>query len=168
MKRIPRHYQRDHMAKMTAARKSGVKRYLLTSATGTGKGVLIGWTTQELLQEGIEPVLVIGHTDEIIGQCYKHVKAASQLDDFEIATEQGNQFASRESKVIVSSIQTLLSPRRLPDYKPKAIILDECHHFLAEAWQTALARLGAFNGETLLLGFTATAGRGDKKSIFCL
>lgn len=166
MTATPRHYQRDHMEKFNTARREGIKRFVLTSATGTGKTNLIAWSAKDLMAEGIEPILIVGHTDEIIGQCYQRVGGLCQLDELDIAIEQGNQYANREAKVIVSSIQTLLSSRRLDGFQPRAIILDECHHYLAPAYQAALSRLGAFSGETLLIGFTATAGRGDKKSIF--
>lgn len=156
-------------------------RLLMVMATGTGKTEVVAKITKEHVDAGGK-VLILAHTDELLDQMIFKVRRSTDLEpEKEKADEQASPFAP----VVVASVQTLARENRLTGFADNhftLIIVDECHRSLAASYQRILCyfHFGAKSlaedwkmpvpGEPFLhnakiLGVTATADRGDKRSL---
>src|SRR5450432_2585076 len=101
-----RPYQREAIAAVLAARRSGVRRMLVCLPTGAGKTVIFS----ELARLARRQVLVLAHREELLAQARdKLVRALGRADV--VAIERGSERAPREAKVIVCSIRSLHEQR---------------------------------------------------------
>ncbi len=134
-------------------------RVLLTAATGSGKTIIFSHITKKIVGSGGR-VLIIAHVDELIDQAIKKLHQATGLF---ADKEKAGDWARRSSSVVVASVQSLRGSRKLrfPADHFSHIIVDECHHILAEGYQTILTHFESAK----VLGVTATADRGDKKNL---
>jgi superfamily II DNA or RNA helicase len=160
-----RPYQRDAVAAVLAARRSGVRRMVVSLPTGAGKTVIFS----ELAKMARRQVLVLAHREELLGQARAKLDAA--LDGRHVVSiERGAQTASADAKVLVCSIRSLHEERLARVVRGRdfgLVIYDECHHSAAEDNMRVLRQLGVFdaNWDGTLLGFTATTARGDGKGL---
>jgi superfamily II DNA or RNA helicase len=160
-----RPYQRDAVAAVLAARRSGVRRMVVSLPTGAGKTVIFS----ELAKMARRQVLVLAHREELLGQARAKLDAA--LDGRHVVSiERGAQTASADAKVLVCSIRSLHEERLARVVRGRdfgLVIYDECHHAAAEDNMRVLRQLGVFdaNWDGTLLGFTATTARGDGKGL---
>ena len=94
-------------------------------------------------------ILVLVHRVELVDQILEHVHAG---------TIASGRPENRDLPVQVATVQTLLSRK-----KPNAdiLILDECHHYVAEEWSQVVAAYPS----SRVLGFTATPTRSDGKPL---
>lgn len=152
-----RDYQKVCQDKIRAGWASGYKRLLAEMPTGTGKT-----RTFVLLPREGSRTLVIVPMIELIGQA---VRAIDSLRQCEADVEQADLTAIPDSEFIVASWQTLLRNGRYRKFlgRVDTIIVDEAH------WGfTVQARdiLNEFvDRGARVVGFTATAYRGDKQSL---
>jgi superfamily II DNA or RNA helicase len=106
-------------------------------------------------------VLVLAHTDELIGQARDKMRRANGLES---ELEKAGDRASLNAPLVVSSVQTLARPARLERF-PKdhfwTLIIDEAHRALAPSYRRILDHFG----DAKTLGTTATADRSDKRSL---
>jgi superfamily II DNA or RNA helicase len=162
-----RPYQREAIAAVIAARKSGERRLLVCLPTGAGKTVIFS----QLARLAKKSVLVLAHREELLSQAREKIERAIAGEGSAlVAIEQGSNRAPEGAKVIVCSIRSLHAERLEQVLKGRDIglvIYDECHHAAAEDNLRVLRRLGAFDPAWTgtLLGFTATTSRGDGKGL---
>ena len=160
-----RPYQREAVAAVIAARKSGQRRLLVCLPTGAGKTVIFS----QLARLAKKSVLVLAHREELLAQAREKIERALSGSAV-VAIEQGSKRAPADAKVLVCSIRSL-HPERLEQVLSGRdiglVIYDECHHAAAEDNLRVLRRLGAFDPAWTgtLLGFTATTSRGDGKGL---
>jgi superfamily II DNA or RNA helicase len=129
--------------------------------TASGKTIIAAGLIQDLIDSS-KRVLFLAHRNELINQAYDKIKSFTGI---ECAIEKAEETSiGKDNKVVVGSIQTLCRESRLSKF-PKdyfdMIIVDECHHILADSYMTILNH---FN-EARVLGITATPDRGDQKNL---
>lgn len=120
-------------------------RYLIQMATGLGKTA----TFTHIPRHG--RVLILSHREELVNQPVKYY-------DCPVGIERGPQRSNGE-EVVSASVSSMV--RRLNRFQPEAfdlIICDECHHAAAKTYRKIFEHFTP----RMLLGFTATPGRGDK------
>ena len=160
-----RPYQRDAVAAVLAARRSGVRRMVVSLPTGAGKTVIFS----ELAKMARRQVLVLAHREELLGQARSKLDAALGGRHV-VSVERGAEIASADAKVLVCSIRSLHEERLARVVRGRdfgLVIYDECHHAAAEDNMRVLRQLGVLdaNWDGTLLGFTATTVRGDGKGL---
>lgn len=158
-----REYQEEAIQAVIEQQKNGITRQLVLLPTGTGKTVLFSALAKKLNVK----TLVIAHREELIEQAKEKFEMVWPEADIGIVmAEQDNPAC----QVVVASIQTAVRPRRLNVLKEQnfqLLVIDECHHAPADTYQKLIHELGFMNesSDTLLVGVTATAGRGDKVAL---
>ncbi len=139
-------------------------RLLGVAPTGSGKTIVFSSLTQATHKKG--RTLILAHREELIDQAIAKLwKSSGIMADKEKAEHR----ARLSAEVVVGSVQTLLArAARFPRDHFRFVIIDECHHVLAESYQKTLKHFqrgednpnGAF-----VLGVTATADRADKRNL---
>jgi superfamily II DNA or RNA helicase len=128
--------------------------------TGTGKTItflsaakaknlkcLILVHRQELLSQTVEKAILCGYSEGEVST---------------ITSEKKQQL----NKLTIAMVPTLI--RNLDTYEPEQvemIIIDEAHHATADSYRKILNHFKVFEEKKILLGFTATPLRGDKKQL---
>ena len=134
-------------------------RHLLVLPTGTGKTVVFSHIAQDRTANG--RVLILAHRDELIEQARdKYTKCTGMMTAKEKA---GETCIGSDLPVVVGSVQTLMSERRLQKFEHdhfQTMIIDEAHHALSDSYRRIIDYF-----PTKLLGVTATPDRGDKKNL---
>lgn len=141
--------------------KKGVRRTLLTMATGLGKTIVAAMIGRLSIEKGSR-VLFLAHTDELIQQ----TAAKFDLLGVEPGVEQGPQFARAmfDPDVVVASFMTMLQPGRLESWSDDyfdLVIVDEGHRALSEGYKKILSY---FRKARVVL-LTATHLRMDEQEI---
>ena len=160
-----RPYQQEAIDAVLAARRSGVRRMVVSLPTGAGKTVIFS----HLARLARRQVLVLAHREELLGQAREKLELAMGGAAV-VSIERGAERASPEAKVLVCSIRSLHEERLARVIRGRdvgLVIYDECHHAAAEDNLRVLQQLGAFDEAWTgtLLGFTATTERGDGKGL---
>src|SRR4051812_27424193 len=101
-----RPYQREAIAAVLAARRSGVQRMLVCLPTGAGKTVIFS----ELAQLARRQVLVLAHREELLAQAQEKLQRALQGAHV-VAIERGAERAPADAKVLVCSLRSLHEER---------------------------------------------------------
>jgi ATP-dependent helicase IRC3 len=57
------------------------------------------------------------------------------------------------------------SSKRLTEFRPRSLIVDEAHHAAADTYQRVMRRFGCYEGECFTVGVTATPHRMDNKAL---
>lgn len=160
----PREYQKEQMASIYEAHDRGVTSQLISSPTGTGKTITFALFAKEFDQK----TLVIAHTQELIQQAVDKIQMVWPGVDIGICQGEHKEY---DHQVIVASIQSASQEDRLDQLQKQGfslLIIDEAHHAVASTYLRVASKLGflppkkARQSEKLLLGFTATAIRGDR------
>lgn len=157
--RSPRPWQVEAMAATRAAAMDGRKTFLVSAATGTGKGTLLAALLVLAERKGARPVLV-SHTEELVADLLDRCRAAGGHPGL-VKASAGEWGAPS----IVASRQTFVN--RLDDlraYDPRLVLYDEAHLAL----DAQLALRSSVPGATWI-GLTATpfrsAGRGQTEGL---
>jgi len=150
--------------------------------TGSGKTVIFShmishslylWGARE--EHGWAPVrraLILVHRDELADQAIDKLRQIAPTLHVGKVKAKDNEVGAQ---VIVASVQTLARQSRLDQLleseeafgKIGLVIVDECHHAVAESYKRIMRALGCFDDHydeetsTLTVGFTATMARGD-------
>lgn len=167
----PRSYQSEAIEAIGAAWAKGITRPALVLPTGAGKTVVFSWIAhywhaaiEALPESRPHRVVILVHRDELVQQ------AVAKLHDVAPHLSVGVVKAARNevgAQVIVASVQTLArGTKRLDQLRDVGlVIVDECHHVVAESYLHTLRHLGVMGGSTLALGVTATMSRSDGKAL---
>jgi superfamily II DNA or RNA helicase len=135
------------------------ERQICVLPTGAGKTVLFSRLAAELQPR---KTLVLAHREELIDQAVDKIRKSTGI---EAQVEMGSDNASLDAPVVVGSVQTLMrEPRRSrwPRDHFGLVVVDECHHSVAESY---LGTLRHFDPHAKVLGLTATPDRSDKKNL---
>jgi superfamily II DNA or RNA helicase/HKD family nuclease len=159
----PNQMQKAALQQLTALRKTGAKRGLVISATGTGKTYL---GALDVLQAAPKRMLFVVHREQILQKALHSFQAVlgGQPADYGILS--GNQHQIK-AKYLFATIQTLNKPEILQKFSPLVfdyILIDEAHRTGAFSYR----RLLAYFKPRFCLGMTATPERSDDYSIFGL
>lgn len=153
-----RPYQEECLKAIQDHSEKGVKRQLISMATGSGKTVVFGHLIDSLKCKS----LVIAHTNELLGQSIEKIKMVSPSLDVGLVNASKKEF---HQPVIVSSIQSARQPETLKQLQRQnfdLLVYDEAHHASSDSSRSVLEALGFGKGtKKLLCGFTATPMRSD-------
>lgn len=158
---ILRPYQKGATDAVFDALVAGYKRTCYTLPTGAGKTTVFSEITRHFLEDYSWRVLVVVDSRELVEQAFKRIQAHCDLSDFEIGVESNSNYCAAQHRVVVATIQTIYSERRLQGWIPDAIITDECHTAAAASFQKLFARFP----DAVKVGCTATLKRLDRKSL---
>lgn len=156
-----RYYQKEAMHSIIQKFDEGNRSTLLVMATGTGKTIVFSKLCEHYVKLG-KRILILAHREELLEQ------AADKLAQ---STGLGTALEKAEStclgsffRVVVGSVQTLMSDKRLSRFKKDyfdLIIVDEAHRIMANSYLKILDYFSAAN----VLGVTATPERSDMKNL---
>lgn len=135
-------YQSDIVNKVLKSVKKGNKHVLIQSPAGSGKTVMMAALAKMTTDQG-KHVLFMVHRKEICEQVYKTF----------------TDFGVNMNLCYVNNIQFI--SRHVSNFQSNLILCDEAHHSLAKSY------LSVFNNfpDAIVLGFTATPWRSDKKEL---
>lgn len=162
----PRPYQLEAVESVFAEWAKGIRRTLGVSPTGSGKTNIACEIIQRLLPKR---VVILAHRVELIRQIVDRLACFG----IEAEVEQGERTAEESlwnrKPVVVATPQTLFArdSARLKRFSPSefgCLIIDETHHYVAEAFRKPLDHFCA-NSELKVLGLTATADRADGEAL---
>lgn len=153
-----RGYQLKAVAAIEARYAAGIHRLLAVMPTGTGKTVVF---SEAIRRRGGRAVVLV-HRDELVRQAVEKLGVVDPDATVGVVKAGEDQVGAQ---VVVASVATLAHPKRLDRLTgPYAtVVVDEAHHAVAGTYRTIVDRL--VGRETLLLGVTATPGRGDKLAL---
>ena len=156
-----RPYQSEAVAAILGQWDAGVKSTLLVLPTGTGKTIVFSKVVEERVRRGGN-VLILAHREELLRQAGDKLAASTGLAS---ALEKAESSAADAwENVTVGSVQTLQGEARLARFAPDhydTIVVDEAHHAVSPSYRRVLDH---FPGARVL-GVTATADRGDRRSL---
>ena len=154
----PRPYQQEAVDTVMNKWKAGVTRQVVTLPTGTGKTP----TAAMVVQRFGGRTLFLAHRDELLRQAINKIGLIIPSPNAGIFKAQEREGLDRE--ICVASVQTATRHTDLlKDRGFDLCICDESHHALANSYTKVFNDLGFMNDDPrkLLVGFTATAFRGD-------
>lgn len=155
-----RDYQQAALQAIHARYDAGVRRQLLSAATGAGKTEIFSFLIQEQIAVG-RNCLVLAHRDRLVTQ------AAARIEGIVGAGKVGIVNGERKDwwhQAVVATVQSAAGERQLKRApKFSTVIIDECHRAGARSYAKVIEALLAPDG--LLLGVTATPNRTDKKGL---
>ena len=154
----PRPYQTEAVNAVIHRWKAGVTRQIVNLPTGTGKTP----TAAMVMRDFGGKTLFLAHRDELLRQAVDKIGLIIPSPDAGIFKAKEREGLDRE--ICVASIQTAARHTDLlKDKGFRLCICDECHHALADSYVKVFDELGFMGDdpEKLLVGFTATAFRGD-------
>lgn len=139
---------------------------LIVLPTGTGKTIVFSHIIKAFSSRG--RALVIAHREELIHQAADKIRAVTgQEPDIEMADAHADRHMFRRSGVVVASVQTLLSDKRLGKFRPEdftLIVTDEAHHATANSYRRIYDYFAA-NPRCQHVGVTATPDRADEEAL---
>lgn len=128
----------------------GKKRFLLVSATGTGKTYASAFAMKELQAKH---VLFLGHREQILKQSIQsYQRVFGNTKSFGLLSGTSKQY---DVDYLFATVQTISKPEVLNQFHPAyfdVIVFDECHHAGAETYQ----RILNYFQPSYALGMTAT------------
>ena len=160
-------HQKEILDKLTLQRENGLCRNLIVAATGTGKTVISAFDYKTFCSTHPQAnhILFVAHRQEILSQAlftYRSVLMDSNFGELWV----GSQRPTNDISHLFVSVQTFNSRfeeifSTLPSNYYHYIVIDECHHSVADSYRKILSH---FKPE-LLIGLTATPERMDGASL---
>ncbi|MCB9718795.1 MAG: DEAD/DEAH box helicase [Myxococcales bacterium] len=163
-----RPYQRECLTAIRDAYRGGKRRVLVALPTGTGKTVVFAQFPRFFRMR--RRLLVLAHREELIEQARRKFLAVDP--SLRVEVEQAERHASDDAQVVVASVATLgrakstrLQRLRREDFF--LVVVDEAHHAVASSYLRVFDHLGLREpgSRRMLVGFTATPYRGDKRGL---
>jgi len=161
---ILRPYQHGATDAVFDALVAGYARICYTLPTGAGKTTVFSEITRHFLEDYDWRVLVVVDSRELVEQAYKRIRDHCKLSEMVIGVESNSNYCAPQHRVVVATIQTIYSERRLNGWTPDAIITDECHTAAAASFKKLFTRFP----DAVKVGCTATLKRLDRKSLAAL
>lgn len=156
--RLPAGTLRPYQEEAVAAILASLGRFrstLAVMATGTGKTE----TAAFVVKRWPGRVLWLAHRDELIAQARERLE---RITAEPVATEKASDYASRDARLVVGSVQTVASPTRMADMGDFGlIVVDEAHHAPATTYRRIIDHFATAK----VLGLTATPDRADEKAL---
>ncbi len=163
-----RPYQHECLERLKQRYRQGKRRVLVSLPTGTGKTVIFAHFPRYFRMK--KRLLVLAHREELLQQAKDKFDAVAPQARAEI--EQAGLRASAQSQVVLASVPTLgrKGSARLARLDPQdfyLVVVDEAHHAVAKTYRRIFDHFGLFSPDTprMLVGFTATPGRGDGQGL---
>lgn len=150
-----RSYQQKAIEDMRVAIVAGKTRILLVSPPGAGKGTIIGKIMADVATKGGRALFVV-HRKELVLQTAE--RTVKQFGYKRVGFYMAGVKKS-EQPCMFGSIQTIASRNIMNNFK--VVIIDEAHRVKTPQYQALVKSLAP---GTILIGFTATPFRTDKKS----
>jgi len=165
VKVLLRPYQAKALGQIFACRDRGLRRVLAVLPTGTGKTTLFSALIGEIYKESKAPTLVLAHRRELLEQASNRI--ALQNPKLRIDIEASLKERPSKQHVVVGSVQSLgkEGSKRLGEWKPGCLIIDEAHHAPADSYQNVMRGVGAYDGTCFTVGVTATPHRMDNRPL---
>lgn len=136
----------------------GVRSTLMVLPTGTGKTIVFSAIIEEAVRAGGN-VLVLAHREELLQQAADKLAKVTGLG---CGIEKAESTALNTwFNVVVGSVQTLQRDNRRNGHSFTHLIVDEAHHAVSASYRAVLDHFA----DAKVLGVTATADRGDKRSL---
>jgi len=133
---------------------------LISMPTGTGKTI----TFLAAIKAEEKNCLILVHRNELLQQTYeKAFFLGFKKEEVSLITSQDKEDMNR---LTIAMVPTLI--RNLDMYSPDSIdmmVIDEAHHATANSYKQIMNHFRIHEDKKLLLGFTATPLRGDKKML---
>lgn len=156
-----RPYQAEAVGAIEGRWAGGDRSTLLVMATGTGKTIVMARVAEDAVSEGGR-VLVLAHRGELLQQAADKIHAATGL---RCSVERaGETSLGTFERVTVGSVQTLMRESRLRALgrdRFTHVLVDEAHHAVSDSYRAVLD----YFDDARVLGVTATADRGDRRSL---
>lgn len=149
-----RPYQSRTLDLARAVRRTGKRRILIVSPTGSGKSVMACEMIRDATSKGAR-VLVIGHRKELIDQFFVHLGRVGIVPGIMRGSDERTDTTAR---VQVGTVQTLVR-RDLPE--ADIVFIDEAHRAPGDSY---LRVLESYPGATVF-GLTATPCRLDSRPL---
>ncbi len=146
---------------LLGARERGITRPATVLPTGAGKTIIFAEMIRRLSEEGRRSLVVV-HGETLVQQ--NHAKITMVSPSSRVGIVQAGR-DDVNADVVVGSVDTLRNParlRRLGSFD--GVIVDECHHAVADSYRSVLEGVGSFDA-TPTYGFTATMLRSDSKHL---
>lgn len=152
--------------------RSGGKRAMLISATGTGKTYASAFAIRKLFSEGIlkgKKALFLSHREQINRQALKSYKRIFGKNiPMELLSGNSNDVnKAKQASFLFSTMNMMAKESIREQFGPQeysVIVLDECHRSGAESYQ----RIINYFRPELLLGMSASPERTDSFDVFQL
>lgn len=158
-----RDYQQEALEKVLLESNEGVKRQVIALPTGSGKTVIMSGIAKAVNKR----TLILAHRQELIDQTVDKLRLVWPEISVGVCMAERDEV---DAQVVVGSVQSCCRWKRLKRLKAQGfelLIVDECHHAIAQSYQDIINTLGFGEGTTkLLLGVTATPDRGGLGMIF--
>jgi superfamily II DNA or RNA helicase len=171
-----RDYQAASITALHTRWDAGDTRVAVVLPTGAGKTFVFShMITQWLERNPGKRVLVLAHTEELVTQAYKELRALAPKLSVGIVKAARNQVTA---DVIIGCVPSLRSARRRDQLRRVGLIItDECHHGTAPTYRKIYAHFGALawdgtdaapeyrEAPAVMAGYTATLARGDNAKL---
>jgi DNA repair protein RadD len=152
---ILRPYQVSAIEKLRETFRSGKRRIVLVSPTGSGKTILFCAMVRDAVYKGKRAVVLV-HRRELVDQTYDKLK----MFGISAGVIQGqNKLRDDWLPVQICSVQTLARRGNLPP--ADLVIVDEAQHAMSNTWKAVIK---AYQ-DAFILGATATPWRSDRKGL---
>jgi DNA repair protein RadD len=157
-----REYQTKAIVKAEELIRSGVRRFVLQSPTGSGKSLIGSHIMQRAIGKGSH-TLFLAHRKELLTQIYDKLTdkehGCGVPEEYVGIIKSGERKRARPQAFIqIASVQTL-KPEQAQQYQ--IIIIDECHRARAKTYMRILEQAP----NAVVLGLTATPKRLDNKGL---
>lgn len=159
----PNAMQRIALDSLTLVRKSGEKRAIIISATGTGKTIL---SALDIRAVNPRRLLFVVHREQILDRTIHEYRKVLGGDDRDYGKLAGSS-KDLGARFVFATVQTLSQPEVLAQFPADVfdyVIVDEAHRAGASTYQRVLAHFDP----VFLLGMTATPERTDGFNVYQL
>lgn len=158
-----RDYQRTAIDAIKQDWQDGYSDVLLTAATGAGKTAMFLQLLDEVLGDDSR-ALVLAHRRELIDQPYERLGQFWPHRQPRAGIVMANTNESW-AQIVIATVQTLQSEKRLAQILRSGpidyLVVDECHHAVADSYRNIIAALKDVNPNLRHVGVTATPMRSD-------
>jgi superfamily II DNA or RNA helicase len=161
-----RDYQAEAIDAVRQAWANSIRRPAIVLPTGVGKTVIFAHLAAIMHGRGVK-TLILAHRDELVSQAADKLRAVAP--GLRVGIYKADRREVRGRDVIVASVQSTVRAERRAELARagiRLVIVDECHHAVANTYMETLRDLGAFEDDPLVgayaLGVTATLGRSDR------